>query len=35
MLPGFLRPADKDALQSIHEQSLVLPAKAGVIFDNQ
>jgi trimethylamine--corrinoid protein Co-methyltransferase len=35
MLPGFLRVADKDSLQSIHEQSLLLLAKAGVVFDNR
>ena len=35
MLPGFLRVTDKDTLQSIHEQSLLLLSKAGVVFDNE
>ena len=35
MLPGFLRVTDKDTLQSIHEQSLLLLEKAGIVFDNQ
>ncbi len=31
----LLRVVDKDTMQSIHEQSLQLLARAGVIFDNQ
>ena len=34
MLPGFLRVTDKNTLQSIHEQSLLLLEKAGVVFDH-
>jgi trimethylamine--corrinoid protein Co-methyltransferase len=33
--PFLLRVVDKNRLQSIHEQSLQLLAKAGVIFDNE
>ncbi len=33
--PFLLRVADKNMLQSIHEQSLELLARAGVIFDNE
>ncbi len=33
--PFILRVVDKNTLQSIHEQSLQLLAKAGVIFDDQ
>ena len=31
----LLRVADQSSLQSIHEQSIQLLAKAGVIFDNE
>jgi trimethylamine--corrinoid protein Co-methyltransferase len=33
--PFLLRVVDKNTLQSIHEQSLQLLARAGVIFDNE
>ena len=33
--PFLLRVADKNMLQSIHEQSLELLTRAGVIFDNE
>jgi len=33
--PFILRVVDKNTLQSIHEQSLQLLARAGVIFDNE
>ena len=35
MLPGFLSVMEKDTQQSIHEQSLELLEKAGVVFDSQ
>jgi len=37
MVPGhfLLRVVDKNTLQSIHEQSLQLLSRAGVIFDNE